>query len=300
MKFPWHKYEELTASRRSTLQIFITNNCNLSCKGCFARNVIGNNKLNMTIDEYNTTINDFLKKGGKQINLIGGEPLLHPQLNEILNINRIKNLKTTIYTNGTLIDKFNYLSNFVDLKIRISIYSFDKFKAAIKLPKTSIPIDICFIVSKNTTVEEMIKSAIYIENNFNCKTFFISSIRELDNLRIEFFDDTELTMPVIKYKELVHEFLNLYEGNMQIHISKRGVFESTKTVAENKCNFANYFIGGKIIQCPYDIINKKFEKDYKFNKRYCQQNNSCLMSKIIFAKKKNSQLNKPYQNVTLK
>ena len=92
-------------------------------------------------------------------------------------------------------------------------------------------------------------------------------------------------MNLLNYKELVHNFLNAYHGNMEIHISKRGVFESTKVVAENKCHFANYFIGGKIIQCPYDIINLRFQKDYEFNKRYCQHNNSCLMSKIRLRKK---------------
>ncbi|PIT88468.1 MAG: hypothetical protein COU29_01650 [Candidatus Magasanikbacteria bacterium CG10_big_fil_rev_8_21_14_0_10_36_32] len=71
---------------------------------------------------------------------------------------------------------------------------------------------------------------------------------------------------------------------MEIHVSKRGVFESTKTIAENKCRFANYFIGGQIIQCPYDVVNLKFQKDYTFNTRHCQQSNTCLMSKVVFKK----------------
>lgn len=73
---------------------------------------------------------------------------------------------------------------------------------------------------------------------------------------------------------------------MEIHISKRGVFESTKSLADNKCVFANYFKGNKIIQCPYDVVNMKFQKDYEFGKRFCQHNNSCLMSKIVLKKKK--------------
>ena len=141
------------------------------------------------------------------------------------------------------------------------------------------------MVSRNTTAEELIESANYIEENYNSKVFFISSIRELDNLRKEFFDDTDLTMNLLNYKEIVHKFLQFYKGGMEIHISKRGVFESTKTLAEHKCRFANYFIGGKIIQCPYDAVNLKFQKDYQFNSRNCQQNNTCLMSKIILKRK---------------
>jgi hypothetical protein len=68
---------------------------------------------------------------------------------------------------------------------------------------------------------------------------------------------------------------------MEIHISKRGVFESTKTLPDTKCRFSNQFIGGKVIQCPYDIVNMKFQTDYNFGTRDCQHNSTCLMSKII-------------------
>jgi hypothetical protein len=141
------------------------------------------------------------------------------------------------------------------------------------------------MVSADTTVEELLLTAIEVERDFKCKVFFISSLRELDNPRQEFFDDTKMTMPVMEYKELVHTFLNDYEGDMEIHVSKRGVFESTTSVAEHKCRFANYVIGGKIVQCPYDLVNLKFQEDYEFNKRDCQHNNSCLMSKVIYQRK---------------
>ena len=141
------------------------------------------------------------------------------------------------------------------------------------------------MISKKTTLNELIDCAKYAEENYDSKVFFIFSMRELDNPRKEFFDDTKNTMNVLEYKELVHDFLDRYEGDMKIHISKRGVFESTKTLADNKCRFANYFIGGQIIQCPYDVVNSEFQKDYTFESRYCKQNNSCLMSKIILKKK---------------
>lgn len=285
MKFPWHKYEEIPLERRGTLQIFITNTCNLRCKGCFARSIIGENNSHISIEEYEKVIKTLIKKGGKQVNLLGGEPLLHPKLKEILNLNKKYNIKTTIYTNGSFLYKYSK-EDLDGIKLRISIYSYEgKIKSAKSLPKTDLKIDANFMVSRTTTVEELLDTAKYFEKNYNCPVFFISSLRELDNPRKEFFDDTEITMPVVQYKELVHNFLNKYEGNMSIHVSKRGVFESTKTVADNTCGFANYFIGGKIIQCPYDIVNLKFQKDYEFNCRNCQHNSSCLMSKVKFKKK---------------
>lgn len=283
MKFAWDKYKEIKVDRRNTLQVFITNKCNLKCQGCFARNIM-ENKKDMSIGEYNKVVHDFLYKGGKQINLIGGEPLLHPKLKEFIAINNKNKIKTTIYTNGYLLEYFTP-DFFQGAKLRVSIYNYSKgTKSALQLVKSNIPIDICFMVSSKTSVEEMLNSAYYLED-YNCDNFFISSLRELDNPSKEFFDDTEYTMNLIEYKRLVHDFLGLYKGNLDIHISKRGVFESTLSSAENKCIFANYFIGGKIIQCPYDIVNEKYQDDYNFGVRYCQHNNTCLMSKIKLKKK---------------
>jgi len=285
MHFNWSRYEEIPTERRNTLQIFITTDCNCKCEGCFARKVMGYDPDYISIDEYKQAIKNFISKDGKQINLLGGEPLLHPNIKKILSINKKYNLKTTIYTNGYNIDKFD-IEDFEYAKIRISFYSYDGIlKAVTSLPSTNIPFDACFMVSDKTTYDDLLKSAYYLEENYNCSTFFISSIRELDNKFKDFFKDTDLTMPILDYKQIVHSFLNYYRGNMDIHISKRGVFESTKCVAGNKCRFANYFIGGKVIQCPYDIVNLKYQENYEFNKRFCKHNNTCLMSKIILRKR---------------
>lgn len=286
MYLPWEKYSEKEAIKKNTLQIFITNRCNLNCDGCFARNIMKKNNTDMDLEEYKTVIQDFIKKGGQQINIIGGEPLLHPELKKFLNINRENKIKTTIYTNGYFLHKFKK-EDFENIKLRVSLYcKSGKIKSLDNLSKFNIPIDICFMVSKYTTVDNLLKSAHDLENNYNCSVFFISSIRELDNPNKEFFEDTDITMNLIDYKKLVHEFLKKYQGNMEIHISKRGMFESTKTPAENRCRFANYFANKLIIQCPYDVVNSKFQKDYSFEKRYCQHNSTCLMSKIILVPKK--------------
>jgi len=247
---------------------------------------MGNDNLDISIEEYSETVKEFMVKWGYQINLLGGEPLLHPLLKQILDINRGNFIKTTIYTNGKAFN--NYLpEDFNRIKLRVSIYSYDKGdKCCIALPQSGFKFDANFMVSAETRLRDLLKSAKMCEEVFGCNVFFISSIRELDNDRKEFFDDTKITMPVLEYKELVHKFLQAYDGNMDIHVSKRGVFESTVSLARNRCGFANYFIGGKIIQCPYDVVNEKYQQDYTFCDRQCQQNNTCLMSKIILIRRK--------------
>jgi len=288
MYFPWTDYIELPVKTRNTLQIFITNKCQLSCKGCFVRNIIKDKNSDIHIKEYKSCIEDAVKKGVQQINLLGGEPLLHPQIEDFININESYKLKTTIYTNGLEIKNIkNDNSSIGKAKIRLSIDSLTKNYLNIK-PNYNIPsvrnkIEPNFMVSKKTKVDDLLSACDYFEKKFDSKVFFISSYRELD--KGDFFEDTNLTMPLIGYKELVHEFLKKYEGNCEIHISKRGVFESTLCSNINKCRFANYFIGYKLIQCPYDIVNEKYYNDYTFGDRFCEQNNTCLMTKVIYKRK---------------
>ena len=285
MKFLWDQYEEISTCRVNTLQIFITNKCNLRCKGCFARHAMGEDRVDMNVGEYERAIWSFVEKGGQKINLLGGEPFLHPNLLKFININNYYGLKTTIYTNGYFLNKYSQ-EEMQGAKLRVSIYSFfDGDKAICKLPDTKTKFDANFMVSRTTTIKDLLRTAELSEFMYGCNVFFISSLRELDNPRQEFFDDTDLTMPVMEYKELVHKFLKLYYGKMEIHVSKRGVFESTHSCGFNKCRFANYFIGGKIIQCPYNVVNLKYQDDYEFNKKYCQQNSSCLMTKVIYKRK---------------
>lgn len=296
LKFPWNKYVELPLETRPTLQMFITNKCNLNCNGCFARKIMRNKPNEMSMSGYITQLVKFKRRGGVQINLLGGEPLLHPNISEICKINKKLGIKTTIYTNGTLLPQYSK-GDFYDVKLRLSVYSAspytDKIKSIYDIDSIDgLKYDVNFMVSAKTTLNELLDASYNAECELKSKVFFISSIRELDNPEKEFFNDTSLTMPVLEYKKLVHQFLHEYNGNMDIHISKRGVFESTTTLPNSTCNFANVFTDGRVIQCPYDIVNLKFQKDYKFGTRYCQQNNTCLMSKIILRKRCQSEKNR--------
>jgi len=88
MIFPWHKYKEIKANRANTLQVFITNICTMHCQGCFARNIMGDDVDVIPIDEYREVINSLLTKGGEKVNLLGGEPTLHPFLKDIIEVNK--------------------------------------------------------------------------------------------------------------------------------------------------------------------------------------------------------------------
>ncbi len=88
--------------RFKKIYIEITNICNLSCSFCPNDN---RQKEYMTIEKFNIIL-DKIKDYTDYIYLhVKGEPLMHPYINEFIELAYQKNFKTNITTNGTLIDK---------------------------------------------------------------------------------------------------------------------------------------------------------------------------------------------------
>ena len=88
--------------------ISITNYCNLQCPYCFASDHINENKYFIDMDQFNRILN-FIKTDDAKIGLIGGEPTLHPHLEEILiRLNEYckeNDKRWVIFSNGLHIEK---------------------------------------------------------------------------------------------------------------------------------------------------------------------------------------------------
>ena len=85
--------------------IALTNRCNLSCKYCFAHEYTSSKKDDISLDNFMSAL-DFAKDDG-EIGLIGGEPLLHDNINDFLSIliNTPEIRRVTLFTNGIYLDK---------------------------------------------------------------------------------------------------------------------------------------------------------------------------------------------------
>ena len=104
--------------------IMITKRCNLSCPYCFANDYVNDGSQNFDIDmaSFNEILEFILRDGSqKKIGLIGGEPTVHPQFEDILRTTAAVEqlLCVTVYTNGILIDK--YLDTLSDPKFKLLI-----------------------------------------------------------------------------------------------------------------------------------------------------------------------------------
>lgn len=85
-----------------TVSLWITEQCNLSCKYCYAdasRNVfMDSNRLFRLIDELKS-LEVF------DITIAGGEPFLHPEIFDIIRLILDSNMQTGVLTNGVLLNE---------------------------------------------------------------------------------------------------------------------------------------------------------------------------------------------------
>lgn len=156
----------------------LTYNCNLRCEMCdlplrhldFEKNT---NKKALTLKDYQKVIDDFAAIGTSGLALSGGEPMLHPDLYEIIKYARKRELVVQMTTNGWFINEETVLKLFeaglntisISLdgasaqthnKIRRNEKSFEKATNAIslihklrKIEKNSIKLNISSTLGKN-------------------------------------------------------------------------------------------------------------------------------------------------------
>jgi MoaA/NifB/PqqE/SkfB family radical SAM enzyme len=271
------KWVEVKPEPVSTLQIFITNRCNLRCKACFYDFNLG--KEEICFEEYKSIVLRYLSKVKKVI-LMGGEPTLHKDIVRMISFNNQHNLETTIYSNGI---NLRALEDGVDLsktKIRVGVYGVEDSERPItKLKDTKLPITITYMLRQDN-VGGLLEAAKIAENRFNCQGFFISSIRDIETTD-DFWKDTEETLPLDEYVEVVQDFLDRYSGNLpKIHVSRRGVIQPASYEDElDTCRFGNIFPDKKKVICPFDISKKIYSDELDYNKK-CDKCDTCLLQKI--------------------
>ena len=110
------------------MNIAITNYCNLKCPYCFANKFIESEKQSITEDQLDKIL-DFLfysnlNKYKHKIGIIGGEPTLHPQFQDIINkiilFSKVNNFNMpVVFTNGILLKE--YAKSFSDIQALINI-----------------------------------------------------------------------------------------------------------------------------------------------------------------------------------
>jgi len=89
----------------NTLYLYLTEGCNLRCRHCWVEPPHQSAKRqypSLDLDLFRSILKQARPLGLSSAKLTGGEPLMHPQIREILEILRNEKLRFTVETNGVL------------------------------------------------------------------------------------------------------------------------------------------------------------------------------------------------------
>lgn len=178
----------------------ITNKCNLSCDFC----IKNDRKIQtMTFEKFDYIL-EKLKLYTKYLYFhVLGEPLLHPKINEFINLAVEKGFNVNITTNGYLIDNIKNNTNI--RQINISLHSFNE-KYKIDLSK--------YMENIFTVVDKLVLNGTYVSFRFWINSENNSEILKLINKRYEkniklqdIKDNTAIEIKEKIYINQFHEFI---------------------------------------------------------------------------------------------
>lgn len=112
------------ASRRPVVVYNCTRRCNLKCLHCYTRSDDTNCSDEMTTDEAKRFINAAADFGTPAILFSGGEPLLRPDIFELIGWSAEKGIRAVLSTNGTLITR-NIAKKLKDINLSYAGVSID-------------------------------------------------------------------------------------------------------------------------------------------------------------------------------
>src|SRR4030065_523691 len=115
-------------SKPKYIQFYPTLRCNLSCTFCFNRGI--RVKKDIPIDDCARVIAFLADKGVKEIDILGGEPTLHPHFVQVVKLIYQKNLKAFISSNGCNVHLLEKISQ---------TYEKDQIQIGVSLNDDSVP-----------------------------------------------------------------------------------------------------------------------------------------------------------------
>ena len=248
----------------------ITSKCNLKCKHCLYYSSDNHLKKDMSKDEIFKVIEDIsTDKTVKAIWLSGGEPLLNPDLLEIISKISSCGIKPSLSTNGTLVSSKEYAMelhrrgvDYVHLSIdgvtaevhdefRNVQGSFEKVMNAVDfLNHAGIVIGVTFMVTEQSidSVEKMI--ALAIKKNIQVLSFYL--VEPIG--RGKSFEDANRPQLMLRINSIIKKARLTENKNLRIELFR--TVESSGQEALKQCkgyNFLTITNSGELGACPWLI-----------------------------------------------
>lgn len=95
-------------SKLNVIYFYLTDDCNLRCRHCWISPKYSSGNVScssLPFELYCSIIKEAKQLGLSSVKLTGGEPLLHPNINDIIDFTTSEGIRLTIETNGVLCTK---------------------------------------------------------------------------------------------------------------------------------------------------------------------------------------------------
>ena len=194
------------------IYIEITNICNLNCSFCSIDN---RKKEYMSLDKIEHIFKEINNYTDYIYLHVKGEPLLHPNIKDIIDLANKYNLKVNLTTNGTLLlDKINSIKDCTNLnKINISLHcenNKDNYLEEVLKARDNYLLDKTVIYRlwtlKNNELDSYSQEIVdKIKDNYNLSTEVVEKIKKEQNIKIDnnlYVDkDNEFIWPSLSNEE---------------------------------------------------------------------------------------------------
>ena len=255
--------------------------CNLRCKFCYIeRNPYKNEEDFISIDKIKESLVSLKGKKLNSIYLTGGEPLLHPNFNQILKM-CLKISNTTVLTNGTMINdkKARFLrkiddENDFETIYRISLDSTDEIENDSLRGRGSFRKALCAISSLMKYEFNPIISVVNYKNKSKemifkeFQEFFCKKGIEFEEINLKvipFFSKTDETMQIEIVENIEIEKLDCYNSRV---ISQTGVYSCPMLVNDYRAKLGtslNNFSKINYLDCEKCSICTKANQKVQVN-----------------------------------
>ncbi len=249
--------------RIASMNLFLTERCNLKCKHCGAHKEREVQLSELTINEYNKIFREAAEMGCSEVVFTGGEPFLREDIYDILSIANRYNIQCTILSNGTLIDDdvINKLKSYPNIKfIRFSLEfiensDMEKFRGIKNIPET---IWRTAKKLKNIGIKTGINMTIMPENFSEVETIVqrakeegVDYFRAIPLMPIGKATNTEMNEKM--FSDLITKVINI---NTKLHDYKTAIYNPIKDLNKFSNDMTYPCAGGKdsISISPYGEV----------------------------------------------
>jgi len=104
------------------LTLNVTNNCNFHCKHCLREY---DRKQNLDLNILEKLLKEVVPLGLVNVGVTGGEPGLHPEFPDLIQLLLKYNLRFGITTNGSLLDRYRFIAENHKKSVRYFCHSID-------------------------------------------------------------------------------------------------------------------------------------------------------------------------------